>query len=192
MLRGLKISTLLVITLLFFSCKKKSETQVVDTSRGTYFSIKGFIRDQWETFSGQPYLLNRFTTIDGKVVDSTLISGMKLEWSTLFKTFFETDISDPKFLEKYQFENFLEDATQTRTFSYTAINPELFTQKLQLTIDNYTGKIRNIYIETQKSSFWSKQSQKLLYTPVRVIQIQEHNEPLIGSNKDKIVEYKFL
>lgn len=190
MLRFLALSIVTLLLMSSLACKKKAEPKY-DTSKGTYFSIRDFARDQWSTFGGQPFVINQFTTLNGKR-DSVLISALELKWSAVFKTFFETDISEPKFLDRYQFDNFLEETTQSRTFSYTAKDPELYTQKLQITIDNFTGKIRNIYIEAQKASFWNKQTKKLLYTPVRVLQIQEHNEPLIGQSKDLIIEYKFL
>lgn len=190
MFRDFKVVLLLLCVSTGIACKKNTDAKP-DLSQGTYFSIKDFARDQWKTFNGQPYLLNQFTTLNGKT-DSTSVSAITLKWSAIFNTFFETDISDPKYLDKYDFVNLLEPTTQSRTFSYSAKEPDLFTQKLQITIDNFTGRIRNIYIETQKTSFWNKQTKKLLYTPVRVLQIQEYNEPLIGKGKELIVEYKFL
>lgn len=181
-----------VIALSLFSCKKKEEIKVVvDPNTPTYFSIKGFVKDQWKTFHGQPVMLTQIVTLNNKT-DTTLLSGLTMRWSPIFKTFFETDISAPEFLDKYEFTMFEEETTQTRTFSYVAKDPALFTQKLQIAADVFTNKIRNIYIETQKQSFWNTQTKKLLYSPMHVLQIQEHNDPLIGGQKDLVIEYKFL
>ena len=87
---------------------------------------------------------------------------------------------------------FEEETTQTRTFAYVAKDPELFTQKLQIAADVFTNKIRNVYVETQRQTFWNTQTKKLLYSPMHVLQIQEHNDPLIGGQKELIIEYKFM
>jgi hypothetical protein len=192
MLRAAPFLLFASITISIMSCKKKEAVNANhDLSKGTYFSIKDFTKDQWKTFHGQPFVINQHITLNGKT-DSVLVSALNMKWSQVFKIFFETDISDPKFLEKYEFSMFEESTTQTRTFTYTARDPELFTQKLQIAADEYNNKIRSIYIETQKETFWNKQTQKLLYSPVHVIQIQEHNDPLIGRQKDLVIEYKFM
>lgn len=186
-------SILFLVTILFlFSCKKKEEPLTkTSNAAGTYFSIKDFTKDQWKTFHGQPFVLHQHITLNGKT-DTSIVSALTMKWSLIFKTFFETDISDPKFLEQYDFAMFEESTTETRTFTYTAKDPALFTQKLQIAADMYNNKIRNIFIETQKQTFWNTQSQKLFYSPLRVIQIQEHNDPLIGRQKDMVIEYKFM
>ncbi|MES2480280.1 MAG: hypothetical protein V4561_14440 [Bacteroidota bacterium] len=186
-------SIFVLITVLFlFSCKNKEEAKAMpNNAGGTYFSIKDFTKDQWSTFHGQPFVLHQYITLNGKT-DSAIVSALTMKWSLIFKTFFETDISDPKFLEQYDFSMFEESTTDTRTFTYIAKDPALFTQKLQIAADMYNNKIRNIFIETQKQTFWNTQTQKLFYSPLRVIQIQEHNDPLIGRQKDLVIEYKFM
>lgn len=191
MVRLLNILLLCLWATSIFSCKKNEEKKIPDTSNGTYFSIKDFTKDQWKTFHGKPYAINVFTTLNGKT-DSTLVSALTMKWSALFSIFFKADISDPKFLEQYDFSMFEESLTETRTFTYTAKDPSLFTQKFQVMADMYNNKIRNIYIETQEQTFWNTKTQKLFYSPVRVIQIQEHNDPLIGSQKDLVIQYKFM
>lgn len=175
------------------SCQKAEDQKVspTDLTNGTYFSIKDFTKDQWKTFHGQPYVLHQYITLNGKT-DSSIQSALTMKWSAIFKTFFEADISDPKYLEQYDFTMFEEPTTESRTFTYTAKDPALFTKKLQIAADMYNNKIRSIYIETEKQTFWNTQTQKLFYSPVRVIQIQQHNDPLIGMQKDLVIEYKFM
>lgn len=181
-----------VLLSMLLSCGRKADVPNTDASNSAgYFSIKDFTKDQWKTFHGKPYVLHQYVTLNGKT-DSIMLNALTMKWSLLFKTFFETDISDPKFLDRYDFDMFEEPTTQTRTFTYTAKEPELFTQKLQIAADVYNNKIRNIYIETVKESFWNVQRQKLLYSPVHVIQIQEENDPLIGSTKNLSIAYKFM
>lgn len=181
----------LLLTMLLACSKKTENVKSLSSKSAGYFSIKDFTKDQWKTFHGKPYVLHQFVTLNGKT-DSVMINALTMKWSHVFKKFFETDISDSKFLERYDFDMFEEPTTQTRTFTYTAKEPELYTQKLQIAADLYNNKIRNIYIETVKESFWNVQRQKLLYSPVHVIQIQEENDPLIGSTKNLSIVYKFL
>jgi hypothetical protein len=183
---------ILCLALFLSACNTKDNIKApIDVSKGTYFSIKDFTKDQWKTFHGKPYVLQQYITLNGHT-DSALLSALTMKWSLVFKTFFEADISDPKFLDHYDFSLFEEPTTQTRTFTYSAIEPNLFTQKLQITADIYSNKIRSIYIETNKETFWNKQTQKLLYSPVHVIQIQQYNDPLIGKKKDLVIRYKFM
>lgn len=192
MARFNKMLLIFMLMITLFSCKKKEEPKAsIDTSNGTYFSIINFTKDQWKTFHGQPYVLHQYITLNGKT-DSSIQSALTMKWSAIFKTFFEADISDPKYLEQYDFTMFEEPTTESRTFTYTAKNPALFTKKLQIAADMYNNKIRSIYIETEKQTFWNTQTQKLFYSPVRVIQIQQHNDPLIGMQKDLVIEYKFM
>lgn len=183
--------SIFILSLTLCSCSGEKEKTTPEANQGGYFSIIDFTKDQWSTFHGQPFGIAQYTTLNGHT-DSTFLSALKMKWSPIFEIFFKTDISDPKFNEQYDFETFEENLTQTRTFTYTAKKASLYTRKLQIAADMYTNKIRNIYIETEDKNFWNTQSQKLFYSPVRFIQIQEHNEPLIGKSKDLIVEYKFL
>lgn len=184
-------SLLLCFTLFLCSCQKEAAPLPAASNQAGYFSIRDFIKDQWKTYHGQPLVIKQYTTLNGHT-DSVELSSLKMKWSTLIHIFSETDISDPKFLNQYDFETFDEGLTQTRNFIYTARTPELFTQKLQIAADLVTHKIRSIYIETCKQSFWSTRSQKLLYAPMRTLLVHETNDPLIGSTKDLNIEYKFL
>lgn len=194
-LKVLNYSLLIVLitSLIFTSCNKGSEDSIskVNTSEGTYFSIIDFTKDQWQSFKGQPYAIKQITTLNG-ATDTVMLSALTMKWSPIFKIFFESDISDPKFLDQYNFAMFEETTTEARTFTYTAKDPKLFTQKLEILADLFSNKIRSIYIETQKENFWNSETQKLYYAPLKVIQIQEYNNPLLGKNKDLVVMYKFM
>lgn len=190
-MKRLSIPGLLLLAVLFFvSCSRKKEAPAPDLSQGTYFSIMDFTRDQWKTYKDQPFVLKKTVTLNGKT-DSSTVSALQVSWGQIFKVFFEADISDPKFLDRYDVSLFEESTTQSQTLSYIAKEPGLFTQKLELSADKFNHHIRNIYIETSHNTFWNKQTKKLLYSPLRVIQIQEHNDPFIGSAKDLVIEYKF-
>jgi len=181
-----------VICIAIFSCSpKKAEVKPAGNPEATYFSIAQFTVDQWNTYHGQPYGIEKTTYIDGKT-DSTLLDAYSMDWAAVFKVFFATDISDPKFLGKYDFTMFEDNATSTRNFYYEAKDKELFTRKFQISADQFTDKVRSIYIETEKKTRWSTVTQKLLYMPLKVISIQEFEWSTGGEPKEMRVEYRFL
>ena len=183
-----------VLALSFFAgCKKKDATEnaAQATDEGTYFSIIQFTKDQLDTYWGQPFTLVKTVTLNGKT-DSTYEQAAKMDWASVFKVFFESDIGKPKFLGKYKFSEFGDDATDSHIFYYEANDPELFTRSLQVTVDPANNKIKNIYIETRKNSTLTSKAQKLYYTPLKVIQIQETETGTGTKDRDLRVVYRFL
>jgi hypothetical protein len=173
------------------ACDKEDKKSAAPTDQGTYFSIRQFAKDQLDTYWGQPFTLQKIETINGKK-DSALISTYKMDWASVLKTFFESDISDPKYLGKYTFSTFDDKSTDSRTYYYEANEPDLFTRSLQIITDPYNNVIKSIYIETAANGRMGERSQKLYYRPIKVIQIQEFESSAIGKDKRSIVEYRFL
>lgn len=178
----------LFILIAIAACKKpENKTVSVDTSGATYFSITQFAADQFNTFGGQPYSLQKVVTLNGKR-DSTLESALTMDWASVLKPFLESDISDKKYLDQYHFSMFEDNITDTRNFFYEAKDPKLFTKKLQISSNAENNKIQSIYIETEKNG----KVQKLFYKPVKLIQIQEFETSFLGKDKDLRVEYIFM
>lgn len=169
------------------ACRKVEKT---DQGAG-YFSIIQFAKDQFDTYSEQPFTLRQVVTLDGKT-DSAYIPAASVDWASIFKLFFATDISDRKFLDQYQFSEFEDNVTDSRVFYYTAKQEKLFTRTLQIAADPLTGKIRTIYIETRKKGRMFFRVQKLFYRPIKLIQIQEYEEVFPNHCRDLKAEYHFL
>lgn len=181
-----------ILMLFLFSCKPGSTVKNdLDKNGGTYFSIKQFIADQWSLYHGQPFGLQKTVYVNGKT-DTTLVSAYDVDWAAIFKVFFESDISDKKFLGKYSFSSFPDNATQTNNFFYEAKDDNLYTRKLQISADNISNRVRSVYIETQKKGRWSGRTQKLFYQPIKVISIQEYEKAGPGTVKELRIEYRFL
>ena len=174
------------------SCKKKENKESVDASKGTYFSIKQYELDQWNTWSGEPFLITKTTTVNKKT-DSSLTNSDTINWSPIFHTFAETDISDPKFLGRYNVNTFDDPQDGTRNLFYQAKEDEddLFTRKLLITIDLETRHVRGIYVETFKKGISGETVGKLYYQPMKTIQIQTDEKPMLGSKKNTVVEWAF-
>lgn len=173
------------------ACKKKDSSDPYANIQGNYFSIRQFALDQWNTFEGETFLIQKTVKTDGKT-DSTLTRSDTLNWGDIFKVFFETDISDRKFLGQYTFSQFDDNSDETHNFYYKANDPDMFTQKLLITIDQFTNKVKGIYVETYKKTLWDECKQILLYSPMHTIQIQTDDKPVWGARKYTVLQYTFL
>ncbi|MCB0699919.1 MAG: hypothetical protein H6551_10865 [Chitinophagales bacterium] len=185
------VKKLLFVVLCFgvLSCSKKTETVNVDT-QGTYFSIIDFTKDQWDTYKGNAFPMRKKVSLNGEI-DSTYTTALDVDWASVLKVFFETDISDPKFLGKYRFSTFNDNVTMTTSYYYEAEDDALYTKTLQIMVDYYTDKVKSIYIEAQKKTRLGTKDVKLFYVPLDVISIQESEATKTGQKKDLRIEYDF-
>ena len=178
--------------ILFSSCKKKNAIDPFADVQGNYFSIRQFGIDQWNTYAGRPFTILKTVKINNKT-DSSYTNSDTLNWGdAIFKTFFETDISDRKWLGQYTFTQFDDNEEGTHNFYYKANDPDLFTQKLLITIDQQNSKVKGIYIETYKKTIFDECKQTLFYSPMETVQIQTDDKPGIGSRKYSVVQYYFM
>lgn len=182
---------LILFSVLLLQCKKTEEKKVLPPSaeNGTYFSIRQYTRDHFDTYWGQPFSFERVKTVNGERKDSSMVTTLNMDWKEVLEPFFKSDISDAKFLDKYEFSVLDDDISVTKTYYYEAKDEKLFTRKLQINTDPFTQKIKSLYIETKDDD--GKQ-QKLFYSPLRVIQIQEYKPAMIGKGEDTRIEYRFL
>ena len=157
----------------------------------TYFSSRQFVQDQWQTYYGQPFSLYRISKLNG-VVDSTLVNFLDMDWGTILKIFLATDIGDPKYLGQYNFSVFDDNTSGNRTAMYEAKDPDLFTRLLQITVDPSSNRILSLYVQTAKNTSARSTQQRLLYIPLKIIQIQEDEHTIPGIKRNLIVEYRFL
>ena len=174
------------------SCKKKKAADPNANVRGNYFSIRQFALDEWNTFQGEPFVILKTVREDKGKPDSSYTNSDTINWNPIFTAFFETDISDRKFLGQYTFTQFDDNVDFTHNFYYQANDPDMFTQKLLITIDAQGGLITGIYVETVKHSFWDDVTQKLYYNPMKTIQLQKDDKPRFGSRKFTVVQYDFM
>lgn len=84
--------------LLLAACDKKKEKEDFSDVQGNYFSINQYILDQWNTFAGEPFVIQKTMWVNGRTMDSSYSNSDTINWSRLFDIFSKTDISDRKFL----------------------------------------------------------------------------------------------
>lgn len=179
-----------IFLILLTSCKSEvKETEGTDGR--TYFSVATYIQDQWDANRGQGYGMVKKVYFNGKV-DSVFTNAIDLDWAPILKVFFDTDISDPKYIGQYDFSAFDDTLTRSRNFYYEAKDKKLYTRRLHITSNFFTDKITSIYIEAQKNSRVGTKNLKLLYTPLETISIQEWETSKTGEQKELRVVYEFL
>lgn len=191
-LRHLAALLAVLIITSFTSCKDKAPAEDFSQVKGTYFSIRQYALDQWNTFYGEPILIRKTVRVNDGPYDSSYTTSDTLNWGNIFKVFFETDISDRKFLGKYKFSQFDDDQDDTHNFFYEALEEDLYTRKLLITIDQYSQKVKGIYIEAAEHSVFDDKLVKLYYKPMQRIQLQNTETQLLGDKTHTVTEYEFV
>ncbi len=201
----MRISLVVAFALLlsFSACKEKQNSTsakkepvtdttglAVDTTAEPYFSIRAFFDDQWKTRSGMPYTLLRVEKNDGRA-DSAFADLDSALWNELRAPFDAADISDKKFAGLYNFEMFDDEATQTANLNFDARKPDLFMQKMYITVDQFSRRVLSVYIETQDAREGYSHSQKLNYIPDRIIQILEFEKTAGSPARNHTLEYRY-
>lgn len=186
------IACLLLGLLVVSGCKwlDKDKVQPKHNNAETYYSIKGFLDDQWRYLEGQPITLLRVATFNGHS-DSSFVRLDSTVWKEIRKQFDATDIGESRFIGQYDFSMYDEDALNQVVLTYTAKNKELLTRKMDIGMDNVTQRIGTIYIETHSGNRSYEKTQKLTYIPRQVISIQAFEKSVISKPENLRVAYYF-
>jgi hypothetical protein len=187
-----KAAVAIVLVSVLAGCTNRAtEKQEAAAEEGTYLSLRQYARDLWQTYHNQPITFEKTVRLNGQA-DTTFENIYQVDWASVFEKFFSAEISDPKFLGRYGFQVFDDESTGLRTYAYEALEPELFTRLMHISVDPVNQKIRSIYIETSSSGDLTYQSRKLYFAPLRVIQIQEREDSRTGPDRELLVQYRFL
>lgn len=158
----------------------------------SYFPLTYYIREQYALYFGEPFMVERILTLNGKR-DSSLIRAGDADWAAIVQPFFTADISPKRFVGKYEYSQFDDLATSQRIRSYEAKEPGLRTRQLLVNTDLENDHlVRSVFIATREESFWSTREQKLYYMPGRHISISETTRSRLGPDKDLHAEYRIL
>jgi putative transcriptional regulator len=181
---------LLIIIVLSGCSKNKAGVPPRQDTGGGYFSILQFAGDQFKTFRGTPFVIEKEIVLNGKQ-DSLIVNSYSVDWEPILIPFLQTDISSPDLQDQYEASLF-NDGAGANVLYYTAKTEKLPVKMVQVRVDTETDRILSVYAETGKKSFWNEESQKLYYVPMKLIQIQEFSNPLLGAKKELRVEYRFM
>ena len=143
------------------------------------------------TYLGTPYSLYRISHLEGRN-DTGIVNFLTMDWTGILQAFMAADISSKKFAGMYDWSIENDETTGNRGHSFTAKDPKLFTRLMHVNTDPTNNRITSIYIETHKGDFWGAKTGKLLYIPLKLIQIQERNSPRFGKARSLRIDYKAL
>jgi hypothetical protein len=210
----LRLLTIVMASFLFFSCKEKQKsgadgekegkemnntTDAVNSGIGPipvedtsdrYFSIKEYFEDHWGNRRQNPYTLLKVVKHNQKV-DSSFVPLDDNKFQIVIAPFVAADISDKQFLGWYKFSDFTEDITSRIHYYYEAVKPELFLQKMDVSLDEFTKLIKGVYLETRREVNGEIYTQKLDYTADQLFRLQDFATDTKGNTETYIVEYWF-
>src|SRR5690606_28791494 len=126
-----------------------------------YFSVRQLAADQFRNYSGTPFVIEKIMSLNGQH-DSIVTNSYDADWESVLQTFFDADIGDEKYIDRYQVDVF-NDGMGALVLFYTAKDEKLFTRTLQVRLDAATHRVLSVFIETGKKSFWNEETQKLYY-----------------------------
>ncbi|HRP88925.1 MAG TPA: hypothetical protein PKX92_02685 [Edaphocola sp.] len=176
------------LTVFCFSCKEKVAVDYdPDTS---YWSVNQFIIDQYNLKVGEPIAITKVVAINGKT-DTTYLPIDEIDWAAVFKLFSKADISNPKYYDKYSYSNFDDNFLELSTITYQAKDPKLFVQREDVNYDNFSRKVKSIYIETYEKNWFLSKQQKLSYYVNDKIVIFEHEKGRFSKPKEIMITYIF-
>lgn len=198
----LRLLLLCICGLSLFACKEKQKSssaeektapvvpvKVEDTSE-RYFSIRDYFDDQWNTRRGSPYTLLRIHKVNNKE-DSAFVGLDSVLWFSMRAPFDAADISDKKFLGLYKFDSFDDETTETTHLYYESVSPDLYLQKMDISADIFTNRVKSVYMETKSIKDGRQVNQKLQYIPDRIFQVQEYEKIEGQPGKNTKLEYRY-
>lgn len=180
----------LLLLLSFAACNSDKNKYPKGYEEGDeYFSTVDFFKDQWKSRDNYTYVFAKVTKVNGVVTDSTIVNWSETLFAEIAAPFEKADISDPKFLGKYNIDFIKEE---DNTVMYTANDEDLYTQKIILTFDGENSKVRSLYIETREDGLMNMDKKNLLYLPDNTTQFVEFKKAAMSKSEQIITTYKFL
>ncbi|MBL7706131.1 MAG: hypothetical protein JNM21_11360 [Taibaiella sp.] len=174
--------------LLLAACNPKPDKEYdPDTS---YWSMNQFLIDQYNVRKLDPVVIKKTVDLNGKI-DSAFIPIADIDWATVYKVFGAADISNPSFYNQYEYKNFDDNFLEMSTMTYTAKDPNLFVQRLDINYDNISGKIDVVYAETNDDGLLRQKQQKLSYYVGKKVIVQETEKGIFSKEKNLTVTYEF-
>ena len=153
------------ISFLSIACKNDQQktTEEEKKEEKNFFPVADYIKGEISYVDSLPLRMMKYVTINGKT-DSNFL---KLEdFNELAREFLPNELIDSAIFEKEFSENsFLDQTTQSLTFTYATKNDKLALQRVDVVANRTTGfdKVRSIYMEKsiarndttiQKKMYW--------------------------------------
>ncbi|MEZ4883754.1 MAG: hypothetical protein R3E32_03370 [Chitinophagales bacterium] len=115
--------------MVFSACSSKNPSIADASTANYYFSLKQFFQSQIQSFQSQQIVLHKFASLNGELEKKAL---SEIDWETEFRPFVNSDINKPAWKDSYQIDSSANGLGQLQVH-YTAMNPDLRTQKIDIT-----------------------------------------------------------
>ena len=138
-------SLLLVFALL--ACKQNQIKSTGDTDEKTFFPVTAYIATQLHLIDSLQLPVSKYYTGDGHE-DTSLLS--LAECRSLAAPFLETDISDPKWKDKYTENSFADQSIPSISFTYETKENTLPVKRVDIVLKPdpvQSDKVKTVYIE---------------------------------------------
>lgn len=143
------ISLSIYIFILILSCGNPSEpTSQPQASPDSvqFYTTTTFFKDQINYVSLLKKSIYLYHTVNSKT-DSVLLDST--QFSSLVSAFIAKDISSAEIKKNYKETVFQDASTGSYTLNYTAVNPEVIVQGVDILLDEESNQVKRIFIRSR-------------------------------------------
>jgi hypothetical protein len=163
---------------------KKATAAPARVEKKNYFPVLDYLKSEVAFVDSFPLGIVKYRSDRGKK-DSAFIKTA--EFDSLAREFLAPDLDSAGFEENYSESSFLDQTSQSLTFTYSAINPRNRVKRVDVlaTPDPAMDKVKSIYIEKSYSSGDTSFTKKMYWKAKKNFQIisiwQTPNQPAQSS-----------
>lgn len=157
-----------IVSVGFFACQQKTYLGEVYTN---YPDLNKILTDTWDQEVPYNYLK---VTLSATKKDSVMLRSNEMPWEEINVLFQKANFHDEKLDKHYTIDVFVDDSiSQTNTMFFESLEPEDFTQSLNIVSGIESSVLNNLYFTTGAAEFLNAKSVKVLYIPKELLQIQK-------------------
>ena len=157
-----KIFSASVLLILFVACNNQpqmeSKFKTVTSDTTQFYPLKNYLISQIKTVDKSEDKISKVTITDGHK-DSALIT--KETFDLLAKNFIEFNIADSSVKKFYTQNIFLDQTTNSNTFTYTTNNEDLPIQSAEVLLDAASNDVKRIFFTVMAHSGDSSITKKM-------------------------------
>lgn len=171
---------LLICAIGFYSCKEKT---YLGESYTNYPDLNKILQDSWDQDAPYNYMK---VTFDGTTKDSIQVPQDKMPWAEINELFTKANFYAEKLDKHYTINVMLDSANNEQKLFYETLEPEDFTQSLNIVSNAETSELQNIYMKIKAEGYLDAKTINVLYIPKELIQIHKS-----GADGNLVETYNF-
>lgn len=174
---------LLACLALLSSCQPSQKEAAEMEAR--FFDLKGFISAEMERLNQEQPSVRKKVSINGKTEEHDF---QQLHYEKELDVFIQSDINRLAWYDKYQVDSLMENG-QLKALTYTATDPKLKTQSLEIILAN--AKVESLRIANQSTTFIAKAQQFATYSPQSGYALESLQSNILGNKRNISMEVRF-